>query len=88
MLNFKNKPFIFPPMLAYVLIALQEGNEASLQEKLSGFKEILESKILFGEWDLIVKISAENPDALATFVMDKIRSESGVKLTSTLIVAK
>ena len=75
-------------MLAYVLIALKEGSGASLQDKLSGFKEVLEVKILFGEWDILVKISAENPDALATFVMDKIRSEQGVKLTSTLIVAK
>jgi DNA-binding Lrp family transcriptional regulator len=75
-------------MLAYVLITLKEGSEASLQDKLSGFREVLESKILFGEWDILVKISAENPDALATFVMDKIRSEPGVKLTSTLIVAK
>ena len=75
-------------MLAFILIALQQGNEALLQDKLSGFKEVIESRILFGEWDLIVKISAENPDALATFVMDKIRNEPGVKLTSTLIVAK
>jgi len=75
-------------MLAFILIALQQGNEALLQDKLSEFKEVIESRILFGEWDLIVKISAENPDALATFVMDKIRNEPGVKLTSTLIVAK
>jgi anthranilate phosphoribosyltransferase len=75
-------------MLAYVLIALKEGSESSLQDKLSDFDEVLESKILFGEWDILVKISSENPDALATFVMDKIRTEPGVKLTSTLIVAK
>ena len=75
-------------MQAYLLIAVQEGKELDLQQKLLDFDKVLEVNIVFGEWDLIAKVEEASPESLATFVMDKIRSEKYVNLTSTIIVAK
>ena len=75
-------------MLAYVLIALKEGKEEVVLDKLSSMKEVKDSHILFGEWDIIAKIESSSPEALADFVMKNIRSMPEVRLTSTLIVAK
>ncbi|MFC2134627.1 Lrp/AsnC family transcriptional regulator [Bacteroidota bacterium] len=75
-------------MFAYVLVSLLECDEQEVLDKLLSYKEIKETHILFGEWDLIAKIEAKSPEAAGTFVMDKIRSLPDVKITSTLIVAK
>lgn len=75
-------------MDAYILIGLGECDEQKVLEELSKNKEVVEANILFGEWDLIAKIQAENSEAIATFVMEKIRKNDDIKLTSTLIVAK
>ena len=75
-------------MLAYVQIALDDAKEADIYNQLRGLPEIQEAHILFGEWDLMVKIELQAQEALGTFVMDKIRSIPGVKLTSTMIIAK
>ena len=75
-------------MLAYVQIALDNAKETDIYNQLRGLPEIQEAHILFGEWDLMVKIELQAPEALGTFVMDKIRSIPGVKLTSTMIIAK
>jgi len=75
-------------MLAYVQIALENASEVDVKDQLKGFPEVRDVHILFGEWDLMVKLELESPEALAAFVMDHIRPIEGVKLTSTLIVAK
>lgn len=75
-------------MLAYVQIALENASEVDIKTQLKVFPEVKEAHILFGEWDLMVKLEVESPEALAAFVMDHIRPIEGVKLTSTLIVAK
>ena len=75
-------------MYAYVLIALADCDEQEVLDELQNFKEVEEAHILFGEWDLIVKLKAESPEAAGTFVMEHIRKLEEVKLTSTLIVAR
>jgi len=76
-------------MKSYLLISLRERDEGNVLEELRALDEIEEAHILFGEWDLIAKISIPNsgPEQLGTFVMDKVRPLPGIKLTSTLIVA-
>lgn len=75
-------------MIAYLLISLKEANEVDIFSELEDMKEVEEVHILFGEWDIIAKINLESPEALGTFVMEKIRSIPEVNLTSTLIAAK
>ena len=75
-------------MQAYVQIALDSAKEQEIYDRLSSLKEIKEVHILFGEWDMIVKLQLDDPEHLGTFVMEQIRNLLGVRLTSTMIVAK
>ena len=74
-------------MLAYLLIRVLE-NENGVMEDLKVMDEVKEVHVLFGEWDLLVKLEMSNPEMVGTFVMEKVRSIKEVKLTSTMIVAK
>jgi len=75
-------------MLAYVLVSLNEPNEESMLSNFVDMPEVLESHILFGEWDLLLKVQLDSAEAIGSFVIDKVRSLEEVELTSTLIVAK
>ena len=75
-------------ILAYVLISLTTKNAGEILEKILKLKDVEEAKIIFGEWDILIKVKERNTEELSTFVLDKIRSMPEVKLTSTLIVAK
>ena len=75
-------------MLAYVQVSLNKRNEQDVYDSLTAMSEVKEAHILFGEWDLIALLEMRSPEHLGSFVMEHIRSLSGVKLTSTMIVAK
>ena len=75
-------------MIAYLLIALNEGDERKISDKLSSFEEVKESYILFGEWDVLAKLEIANAEELGNFVMQKVRPLKGIRITSTLIAAK
>ena len=74
-------------MLAYLLIRVLE-DEQGVMEELKSMEAVKEVHVLFGEWDLLVKLKMPNPEMVGTFVMENIRSIKEVKLTSTMIVAK
>ena len=74
-------------MLAYLLVRVLE-DEQGVMETLKSMEEVIEVHVLFGEWDLLVKLKMPNPEMVGTFVMESIRSIKEVKLTSTMIVAK
>ena len=75
-------------MDAYILISLKDCDEQTIVEELQSHEEVKEAHILFGEWDLMLKLKAESPEAVSTFVLDHVRRLDEVQLTSTLIVAK
>ena len=74
-------------MLAYLLIRVLE-DEMEVMEELKSMEEVKEVHVLFGEWDLLVKLEMPEPEMVGTFVMEKVRSIKEIKLTSTMIVAK
>lgn len=74
-------------MYAYVLVGLSDATEREVLDEISSFKEVESANLLFGEWDIIVKVKADSPEQIANFVIEKIRSIESVQLTSTLIVA-
>ena len=75
-------------MYAYVLVSLAVPEEETVLEDFLDLDEVLEGHILFGEWDILVKVKSENAESVAQFVIDEIRNKEEVHLTSTLIVAK
>jgi DNA-binding Lrp family transcriptional regulator len=48
----------------------------------------LQADIIFGEYDVIAKVSTKDLDALEGFVSDKIRNVPNVLVTSTMIISR
>ena len=75
-------------MLAYILVQTQSAEERSLVNNLSDNMNVVDINVVFGEWDVVVLVEMKNPQTVGQFVIDNIRSEPNVVLTSTLIVAQ
>jgi DNA-binding Lrp family transcriptional regulator len=72
---------------AYVLIKVSPGMEKDIYAQLTQFDSVSESEILYGDYDLIAKIQAKNPEQLDDFVFNTLRKIEGVKSTTTCICA-
>ena len=59
-----------------------------MHNELKAMSEICDMCSLFGPYDLIAKIEAEDRDGLRDIVLNQIRAIPGVTDTKTLIVAK
>lgn len=54
--------------------------------EIARFPEVQEVHIITGDWDLLVKLRAENVDAVGKFVVDKLRLIQGLEKTLTCMV--
>jgi DNA-binding Lrp family transcriptional regulator len=70
--------------VGFVLISTAPAKEHEVYNELLKVKEVVELHPLFGEYDLIAKIEAEDFNLLGQVVVDKIRSIPGVIDTKTL----
>ncbi len=74
--------------LGFVLIKVMPRRERGVYERLLKLEEVEELHPLFGEYDLIAKISVKDFEELSEVVVKKIRSIDGVIETKTLTGAK
>jgi DNA-binding Lrp family transcriptional regulator len=70
--------------IGFVLVSTAPAKEHDVYNKLLEVPEIVELHPLFGEYDLIAKIEAEDFNKLGQIVVDKIRAIQGVIDTKTL----
>ncbi len=70
--------------IGFVLIKTAPAAERDVYNIVKDIEEVTEVHSLFGEYDLIVKLQAENFNNLGQAVVDKIRSIEGVEDTKTL----
>lgn len=75
-------------MLAYILCQLNKSQSRSVQSQVGSHVLVRDVHILFGEWDLIVEVEAKNQQRVSEFVIEELRSNDDIALTSTLIVAE
>jgi len=75
-------------VLAYVLVTLKSGAEREVCKKVSSFEEVLQVDELYGEYDAILKVRADDLSQLDKFLTDKLRVLPDIFLTTTMIVAK
>ena len=54
--------------------------------EISQFPEVQEVHIITGDWDLLVKLRAENVEAIGKFVVNKLRNIQGLDKTLTCMV--
>ena len=75
-------------ILAYVLFKVASGTEREVSQKLIDFGEVIQADIVFGEYDVIARMTTESLDKLEEFVSQKIRTVPNVLVTSTMIISR
>ena len=72
---------------AIVLISTKPGFENRISTALCEMSEVVESMVLFGEYDAYCKIVMRDFTSLSTFILNNIRTIDGVISTTTLTAA-
>ena len=73
---------------AYILLKVNPGYERNIVKELKALPELEVINELYGEWDIITKVSVASIDDLDALLSEKIRKIEGITLTSTMIVAE
>ncbi len=74
--------------IGFVLITIAPAQEHDVYTKLSKVPEVVELHSLFGEYDLLARIEADDFESLGVIVVNKIRSIEGILDTKTLTGTK
>ena len=72
----------------FALLTISPLHEKTVYEELTNIPQVTEIHPLFGEYDILVKINANDIDQIGEIVINKIRSLKGVMDTKTLIGTK
>ena len=72
-------------MIAYILLITKPLSEHEVYYALYKAEEISEVYPLYGEYDIICKIEAEDKDEIGKIIVEKIKSIDGVLCTKTLM---
>ena len=70
---------------AYVLINCDLGSELSLIKELNHLNEVKEVHGVFGQYDIMAKIEAENQDAVRKIISNKVKNLDHIQSATTLI---
>jgi DNA-binding Lrp family transcriptional regulator len=73
---------------AFVLFKTEPTHEREVYLTLSGHEGVAEVHALYGEYDLLVRISAPDSKKLSGMLMGTFRRIEGVKETQTLIAVE
>tara|TARA_B100001113_G_scaffold166165_1_gene135961 strand:+ start:576 stop:833 length:258 start_codon:yes stop_codon:yes gene_type:complete len=74
--------------VGYVLLNVVPGVEQDVYLQLKGLENVADVTVLFGDYDLIVKLIAEDLSSIATAVVTTIRQIPGVLDSKTLAGAE
>jgi DNA-binding Lrp family transcriptional regulator len=61
-------------------------SQREMASDIAKFPEVQEVYIITGDWDLLIKLRAENVDNVGKFVIDKLRLVRGIEKTLTCMV--
>jgi len=76
-----------PNALVYILIITKYGKKKEVSNKLLKFKEIEDLHELYGQYDIIIKVSAPDMRKLEDFIQNNIRTIKDIQATQTLVVS-
>ncbi len=74
--------------VGYVLINVKPGSELEVYDAIKALGMVEDATLLFGDYDLLVKMAADSMSSIAAAVVENIRSISGVIDTKTLAGAE
>ena len=70
---------------AFILMVTVAGKEREVMEKLLTYPEVKEAYVVYGEYDLVVKVETDTLKDLDHFITERIRKMPEIKMTSTMI---
>ena len=70
--------------VGYVLVNVAPGMEIEAYNTIKGMQNVDDITVLFGDYDLIIKLVAEDLASIAKTVVETIRPVEGVLNTKTL----
>jgi len=73
--------------LVYILVVTKYGRKKEVSNKLLKFKEVDDVHELYGQYDVIIKVSAPDMRRLEDFIQKNIRSIKEIEGTQTLVVS-
>ena len=73
---------------AYVLINSEIGGEQEVVDQLKAVKEVVEVSIVYGVYDVIVKLEADSMEVLKELITSKVRHLNKVRSTMTMIASQ
>ncbi len=71
---------------AYLLLNVETGTEEEVINKLKGLQEVKEAWMVYGVYDIVVRVKAETMEELKNIVSWTIRRLDRVRSTMTMIV--
>ena len=73
--------------LAFVLLNVDPGMEEEVRDTVSKIEEVEEAHLVYGTYDLVLKLRADTMDEVKKAVTGKIRRLDEVRSTLTMLVA-
>ncbi|MCK4435896.1 Lrp/AsnC ligand binding domain-containing protein [Candidatus Bathyarchaeota archaeon] len=73
---------------AYILFKVSSGMEREACKKIAEFDEVLVAGIIYGEYDLVARVSLPDLQMLEEFLAEKLRKVPSILLTSTMLIAR
>ena len=74
--------------IGYVLLNVSPGTEHDVYLQLQQLESVSDATVLFGDYDVIVKLEASDLSSIAKAVVESIRQIPGVLDTKTLAGAE
>jgi DNA-binding Lrp family transcriptional regulator len=74
--------------VGYVLVNVSPGNEYEAFQIIKDIENVVDTTLLFGDYDIIVKLEADSLGIIAKTVVDTIRQVPGVTDSKTLAGAE
>ena len=74
--------------VGYVLVNVSPGNEYEAFQMIKNIENVVDTTLLFGDYDIIVKLEADSLGIIAKTVVDTIRQVPGVTDSKTLAGAE
>ncbi|MHC1598471.1 MAG: Lrp/AsnC ligand binding domain-containing protein [Candidatus Methanofastidiosia archaeon] len=71
--------------IAFVLCVVKSGSEKETLDMLSKNKNVVDAFIVYGEYDIILKIKSDSTESMRSFMNETVRNIPSIERTTTLI---
>jgi DNA-binding Lrp family transcriptional regulator len=72
---------------AFITCRLDGGDSTEIIDTIKGFAETEETWLMFGAWDLLIKAKFEDNESLSSYVVDRIKTITGIGEVQTNVCA-